>query len=292
LTKRLLATLGPVVGSDRIRATVNVEYQTDSSEENDEKYDPTVSVPLSMQRTEEGGGSGGPEGVPGTSSNVPAAKTKAVSAASGLGPVMKTESATYGVNKMTRHEVDPAGGIRRITAAIVLDDDVERQLQGGKWVTVRRKRPPEELRTIGELAQAAIGFNAARGDSVSVENLSFDRPNDSDLPSDTWMERLQKGLDDNSLTIRYAGLLVLFVGIYFVMIRPLQKRVLATPVRGPHGSLPAAAASEIPALPSSDVPAFSPAQRSLALKNEIAAFVRSEPETSTAAVRAWLRQEG
>ena len=75
LTQRLISTLAPVVGADRMRATVNVEYETGSSEESQEKYDPAVSVTLTMQRSEETTAPGaGVGGVPGTSSNVAAAK--------------------------------------------------------------------------------------------------------------------------------------------------------------------------------------------------------------------------
>ncbi len=36
-----------------MRASVNVEYETGSSEESQEKYDPAVSVTLNMQRSED-----------------------------------------------------------------------------------------------------------------------------------------------------------------------------------------------------------------------------------------------
>src|ERR1039457_469581 len=76
LTSRLMSTLTPIVGADKLRATVNVEYETGSSEESQEKYDPAVSATLSMQHSEEstGGGATAAGGVPGTSSNVPGAK--------------------------------------------------------------------------------------------------------------------------------------------------------------------------------------------------------------------------
>lgn len=37
LTKRLLATLGPVVGAENLRASVNVEYDPTSEEENEDR---------------------------------------------------------------------------------------------------------------------------------------------------------------------------------------------------------------------------------------------------------------
>jgi flagellar M-ring protein FliF len=292
LTKRLMATLAPVVGNDRIHATVNVEYETASSEQNEEKYDPAVSAVLNMQRSEEGG-TAGPRGVPGTSSNVPAAKTTTATTAGSPGPTSTTESATYGVNKITRHEIDPAGGIRRITAAIVLDDAVERQQKNGKWVSVRQKISDGELKTITSLAEAAVGFDAARGDVVSVQNLSFDRAGDSDLAPDTWMDRTRQQLTKNSSLVAYAGLVVLLIAVYFVMFRPMQKRVWAAPAPleitpGPEAlTLPVETTTEH----SNEVPSRIAAQRSLELKNELAEFIKSDPEAGTSAIRSWLREE-
>src|SRR3984885_1670163 len=145
LTRRLISTLAPVVGADRMRASVNVEYETGSSEESQEKYDPAVSVTLNMQRSEDVTGPGaGVGGVPGTSSNVAAAKpvpTPAAGAPTTVPPLAvgkepsqssKTESATYGVNRTTRHVIEPAGSIRRVTAAVLLDDPIDRNTEKGK----------------------------------------------------------------------------------------------------------------------------------------------------------------
>jgi flagellar M-ring protein FliF len=291
LTQRLKSTLGPVVGADRIRATVNVEYETGSSEESQEKYDPAVSVTLSMQHSEEGTGSGAASGgVPGTSSNVPGAKAGAPKATTkDSGQYSRTDSNTYGVNRTTRHVIEPAGSIRRITAAVLLDDAVERKQENGKWVEIHHKRSPEELGLIGELARAAIGFNSARGDVVSVQNLAFDRPEAADLEPASFIDQARKGLSDYSSVIRYAVLLALFFLVYLLMIRPIQKRVLATPS-------PLLAATRAPARDEPEEivmlePSNAFAQRSVVLKKQLAELVKAEPEGSTLAVRAWLREE-
>jgi flagellar M-ring protein FliF len=49
LSRRLVSTLAPVVGTQRIRASVSVEYDTSSSEENQETYDPKSAVAVTMQ---------------------------------------------------------------------------------------------------------------------------------------------------------------------------------------------------------------------------------------------------
>ena len=291
LTRRLIATLGPVVGADRIHASVNVEYETGSSEESEEKYDPAVSATLTMQHSEESSSSGGTlGGVPGTSSNVP--KAKAPAAAPGTkeqtqSSSSKTDNNTYGVNRTTRHLIEPAGSIRRITAAVLLDDAVEQKQENGKWVQVHRKRSPDELQMISETAQAAIGFNGARGDVISVKNLTFDRAPVEDLPPTTMVDKVRKGITDYSSIIRYAALLVLFLLVYLLMIRPIQKRALATPIPLPVSRTPV---QTDPELAAPDV-AASLAQRNTFLKKQLVEFVKAEPASSSTAVRAWLQEE-
>ena len=291
LTRRLISTLAPVVGADRIHASVNVEYETGSSEESQEKYDPAVSAVLTMQHSEEGTGSGAAVGgVPGAASNVPSAKASAPKDASkDPGQYSKTDNNSYGVNKTTRHVIEPAGSIRRITAAVLLDDATERKQENGKWIESHHKRQPDELQRISELAQAAIGFNSTRGDVISVQNLTFDRAEAEDLPPASLLEQTRKGLSDYSSEVRYTALLVLFLLVYLLTIRPIQKRILAAPSpllassrAQPHTEPEAGAMLESP---------VSLVQRNLLLKKQLADFVKAEPESSTTAVRAWLREE-
>ena len=301
MTRRLIATLAPVVGADRMRASVNVEFETGSSEESQDKYDPAVSATLNMQRSEETTGPGaGVGGVPGTSSNVAAAKPVAPSApgtpatppvtlVKDLAESSKTESATYGVNRITRHLIEPAGGIRRLTAAVLLDDAMERKQEKGKWVETHRKRTPEELKTISELAQAAIGFNAARGDVISVQNLSFEHPVAADIAPLTLVDKARNGIDEYSSLIRYVGMTVLFLLVYMLMLRPIQKRALAAP--SPAALAAPGAEGTDPASLEANEYAASLTARSHILRKQLAEFVKAEPESSTNAVRAWLREE-
>ena len=202
----------------------------------------------------------------------------------------KTDNNTYGVNRTTRHVIEPAGGIRRLTAAVVIDDAVTRTQQNGKWVETRHKRTPDELKLIGDLAQASIGFNSTRGDVVSIQNLSFDRPEAVELGPVNIVEKARKGLNDYSFLVRYAVLLGLFVLVYLLTIRPIQKRILSIPnslLVSHRAPAQPAATEEEPMLE----PASSLAKRSVLLKKQLAEFVQAEPESSTIAVRAWLREE-
>ena len=291
LTRRLMSTLGPIVGADHIRATVNVEYETASSEESQEKYDPAVSATLTMQHSEETTGAGVVNGgVPGASSNVPSAKAGAAATiAKDSSQSSRTDNNTYGVNRTNRHVIEPAGGIRRITAAVVVDDVPDRKQVNGKWVQSSHKRQPDELKLISELAQAAIGFNSARGDVISVQNLTFEHAAADDLPPATFQDKARKGLSDYSSEVRYGVVVFLFLLVYLLMIKPIQKRVLSTPVSLPvQGPLARVDEHEFASIPES--PAIL-AQRSAILKKQLAELVRTEPESGVTAVRTWLQEE-
>jgi flagellar M-ring protein FliF len=289
LTQRLMTTLSPVVGSDHLRASVNVEYEQGTTEVSQDKYDPAVSVPLTIQRSDEQTGpASGVGGVPGTASNIPQGKPN-VPPPVGVdsSQTSKTESATYGVNKTTSHSIEPAGRIRRITAALVVDDDVKRKLgTNGKWTETRLKRSPQELKQIELLAQNAIGLDSSRGDVISVENLAFDRTEEPDVPPTTILDRARKGVSDFSSVVRYAMLLILFGLAYLLMIRPVQKRVLAGGAQTPEQPLLTGPAMPLP-LPA---PAMD-AVRTLQLKEQVVEQVRSEPANSARVVQAWLRGE-
>ena len=297
MTQRLIATLMPVVGDDRLRASVNVELDPGTTEESQDKYDPAVSVPLSVQRSDEQSGAGkGVGGVPGTVSNVPQGKANVPAPNGDDGSQSsKTESATYGVNKTSRHTLEPAGRIRRITAALVVDDVVTRkQGANGKWTETRLKRSPQELQQIQQLASGAIGIDAARGDSINVQNLAFVHAEEPDAQKVTALDRARKGVSDNATLVRYAMLLALFVLAYLLMIRPVQKRVLAEAL-ATKPELPVSMAVEQNELPQPGAIAAlaqtvsEDMTQTLALKEEVLQQVKSEPENSARLVQAWLR---
>ena len=85
----------------------------------------------------------------------------------------KSDSTTYAISKSLHRSVEPAGRVRRIAAAVLVDDAVECTEQAGKRTSTRRKRTADEMKEIEQLARAAIGVDAQRGDVLAVENLSF-----------------------------------------------------------------------------------------------------------------------
>lgn len=193
MIKTLVHTLEPVVGIDHVRASMHVEYDLSTSEDTQETYDPKSAATLTQEHSEEGSSGGAPTGVPGTTSNVPSGTPPA--AAAGVEQSnSRSDATTYAVSKTVHRSVQPAGRLRRIAAAVLVDDAVEVAAQPGKPAT-RRKRTPEEMKIIDQVARAAIGIDGQRGDVLAVENLSFQELPSEALPppskTDHWRRLLE-----------------------------------------------------------------------------------------------------
>ncbi len=120
--------------------------------------------------------------------------------------------------------------MRRIAAAVLVDDAVETVEQPGKRTstTTRRKRTPEEMKQIEQLAQAAIGVNSQRGDVLAVENLSFQQaPAEAAPVPPARTEHIRRLIEPWAWALRYVGLAALFLVVYWLVLRPVKKQALA-----------------------------------------------------------------
>jgi len=288
LAARLISTLEPVVGAGNIRASVNVEFDRNTMDENEEKYDPNVSAVLSHQKSEDQSGGGAvSSGVPGTTSNVPPAQPSKPTTLPET-QHSTTENAQYGVNRTVIHTIAPAGRIQRITAAILVDDEVVKTTAKGKEHYSRRKRSPQELEQIKNLAEAVIGYDAKRGDTLTIENIPFDADSDLEGLAPSGLDRVKKAVSESSPALRPLSLLVLFVLAYILIIRPVQRNILK--------AAPAAAAgqAQLPREPMEALPgarAETSSARALQLKEQARETLRQNPLPTTRAVQAWLREE-
>jgi len=193
LSKQLVATLEPAVGEGRVRATVRVEYDSSSFEDTQETYDPKSAVAVNLQRSSENSGSNVLGGIPGTASNVPTGQNPpAVSVNNGDRMSSQSEAGTYVVNKSLRHTIQPAGRVRRVTAAVIVDDAVSFAADGKPELP--RKRTPEEMKNLEQLASAAVGLDASRGDVLAVENLAFSEAPAEKLTAPSKLERVRIGV--------------------------------------------------------------------------------------------------
>lgn len=302
LAVRLVNTLEPVVGSDRVRASVRVEFDQSTTEESEERYDPATTVATVMHKREEETRSATASGVPGTASNVPSGQSGAAPRAGDATRVLRSEDGSYAVNRTQRRVVHPAGRIKRVAAALLVDDAVEQRVEGQpgsqQIKETRHKRTPEEMKQIEELARAALGLDEKRGDALSVQNLAFQQLPQPVPPPPTTVAKVRTELNRWSDMVRYAVITLLFGVVYLMLLRPVKRQVLTSfrelaPAKS--GQWPKVERSEgvVEAeLPPEGLPeGSSETQRIAAMKRRIVDKVKAEPAASTRLVQSWLQQE-
>ena len=286
LASRLIETLEPVAGEGNVRASVNVEYDSSTADEVDETYDPSNVVTLSMQRTQQTAGAP-PQvaGVPGTASNAPNTKPPVYPTSTPQTQSESEESGTYGASKKVRHTTQGAGKIRRITAAVLIN---QRMMANGKQVGWQ-PRSPEEMKRLSDLAQAAIGYDATRGDTVNVEDLPF---GDEASPQTPLAQRLLAAAGSGPL-LKYGTILLAMLALLVFVVRPFVAAV--QPTVAPALKPPAQAAAFAPPVETPPTPeqiaAEKQKQHMQVVFEEVTDRLRSDPVQSTRLLQSWIHTE-
>jgi flagellar M-ring protein FliF len=290
LEEKLIATLEPVTGAGNVRASVALDYDVAAAEETDETYNPDKTVTLSMQRTEQ---TSGPQavaaGVPGTASNAPNSQALPVYPQQTTSPQSaKSESGTYGASKTVRHTVETPGRVRRMTAAIVVNDRMMQPASRGK-AAVWQNRSADELRNLTALAQAAVGFDTTRGDMLTVEDLAFDE-NRASAPGSA-VSQAVSAAENSPLLLKYAALLLGMVVVMAFGVRPALRRAGSGLAAGRvPAKLEAGAAAAALSPPQAPVP-DAERVRTQQIFDEVAQHMKKEPAQSSRLLQSWIHSD-
>lgn len=227
--ERIEALLTPIVGRGRVRATVTADIDFSVSEQTQELFD-SDPLQLRSEQTEAMQDSGGLAlGIPGALVNQPPAAgtidTVAGDTESGSPPKSTSSSAVrnYELDKTITHSRQSPGSIRRLSAAVIIDDRFETNADGE---SVREALDAEAIAAYTALAREAVGFDAARGDSVVVSNRRF-VPSEELIappPLPIWEQPWVWTMVRQVLT----GLGVLLLVV--IGVRPALRKLLAGPV--------------------------------------------------------------
>jgi flagellar M-ring protein FliF len=326
---KLVAMLEPLAGRDNVRATVNVSYDEGSEVRTDEVYDPNQVATLTMQKREQA--SAGREqasGVPGTASNSPAGSAEGAVAGSlaaaapgtppllqkqvlpvypqqgaGQGQSLHEENQTYGVTKHLVHTEEGPGRVRRVSAAVVVNDRSVTEGAGKLEHLVWKPRSAEEMHRLEELAQAAVGYDARRGDQVVMQNVSFSTngPEMKVPMMGRLMEETRRLLHSQPGLMRTGVVGICGVLLVLFVLRPVASQVTAT-LREPmllpagmgtvgafeereeHAAVQDASADEV-LLPR---PKSKTHQLQQGIFEHVSEHIRREPAQSTRLLEAWI----
>jgi flagellar M-ring protein FliF len=299
LEEKLIATLEPVTGAGNVRASVTLDYDPAATEETQESYDPDRTVTLSMQRSEQtAGGQPVAAGVPGTATNAPNSSALPVyPQQTSSGQSAKTESGTYGASKTVRHMIENPGRVRRLTAAIVVNDRLAQPATKTK-APLWQPRSPDELRNLTALAQAAVGFDSTRGDMLTVEDLAFDE-NRPQEPVPAYQQYLS--MAENSPTlVKYSAMLLGLLVVLAFGVRPALGRARAggtvrrefapQPNKGQPRELPASAPQPV-LRPPEPIEVDPERIRTQEIFDQVSDHLKREPTQSSRLLQSWIHTD-
>ncbi|MBB5863066.1 flagellar M-ring protein FliF [Xanthomonas arboricola] len=244
--QRIRELLEPMTGPGRVNPEVSVDMDFSVVEEARELYNGEPAKLRSEQVSDSSSSATGPQGPPGATSNSPgqppaanatagAPGTPAAAngqAAASAAPTESSKSATrnYELDRTLQHTRQPAGRIKRVSVAVLLDN-VPRP--GAKGKMVEQPLTAAELTRIEGLVKQAVGFDAARGDTVSVMNAPFVREAVAGEEGPKWWEdpRVQNGL-------RLLVGAVVVLALLFGVVRPTLRQLTGvTPVKDKQGKV-------------------------------------------------------
>jgi len=307
--QRIHELLEPMTGNGRVSAQVSVDMDFAQTEEAREVYGPQAPMVRSEQLSESsaGGGSNAPQGVPGSASNTPATAPPANAAPNATaaaqqqqdssGPSSRSSVRNYEIDRTLTHTRQGPGRVRRVTAAVLVDNVPASLGKDGK--PALRALTDPELKRIESLVQQAIGFDTQRGDAVSVVNAPFAR-DIAALGEEEKTPLWEHPRAMEFLRILVGGLAVLAL-IAFVLrpmlrqlmgARPEQKKKLAsqaTVVTLEDEEIPVALSSSMPDAPLHALP---PGAMTFDDKLEVArAAVSNDSKRVAQVVRDWVESD-
>ena len=172
LVGKIQETLEPLLGAGRFRAGATVECDFTSGDQSEESFDPARSVMVSSQKSEDASGAQQTAGVPGTASNLPRPAVRGPGG--GTGATRKTENVSYQTSRTVRRVQLVPGSIKRMSLAILVDQEVRFEGVGPKAKRIVEPPSQEKIKVIKDLVAAATGFSPGRGDQLTVESLPFE----------------------------------------------------------------------------------------------------------------------
>ncbi|GAA3914313.1 flagellar basal-body MS-ring/collar protein FliF [Litoribacillus peritrichatus] len=233
LSRRIYSILEPIVGGENFKAEVSADVDFTTREQTEEQFNPDLPALRSEQVLDEKKIGGMEGGIPGALSNQPPGEVS-VPEVAGAGedgqpqpPTNTRKQATRNfeldrVISYTNHEL---GKVRRLSVAVAVNDLILPDEETGDLKRVAWSQ--EEIDRLTILIKDTVGFQAARGDSVTVINSPF-------LPDDEAMLEEQPFWTQPWFwDIAKQMLAILFVlAIVFGVVRPAIKSLTSTDEEG------------------------------------------------------------
>jgi len=302
--RRVTDLLEPIVGRNNVRAQVTADVDFSVVEQTAETYKPNVgdaSVRSSMLNEANSAGGAGGQGVPGALSNQPPPNpTAPIQGASGTpgqpvnaptntsGPGKRDVTTNYEVDKTIRMERRPVGSIKRLSAAVVVNNS---RVVDSEGKVSLQPLSEADLAKLTTLVREAVGFSQTRGDSLNVVNVPFnveEKVVASELPLWKQPENISMAKEAGKALALLVGLLVLI----FACIRPAMKSLSARrdpiPPIDLNGPLATPDAIYSPGMQMAQLPTTSTNNQ----LQQVRQLAQQNPATVANVVRTWVNKDG
>lgn len=316
LQNKLTQTLDPILGYGKYRTGVSVDVDFSNVQESEEKWDPTNSVMVSSQKTEESNNTQLAGGVPGTQANLP---DGAARPSGTTGVSRRTENTTFQTSRKVRHVDQEKGAVKRITVAVLLDQEAKWQGTGTEASLVLTPPPAATIEVIKNLVTNVAGLNMERGDQLTVDTLPFsgtlhqEQPTGTDgqaaPPVQNAPQTLTDRLKDPKIMGGIGGGVLLLVGLVVWLMKRKGGKKSSVEVAGAvpagaaqPGQLAAGMATEtltpddLAKLEQSLLDSLRIQPRTISKGDTLAKYLRQEvkhnPHAAAQMLRAWLLEEG
>lgn len=293
-----------VVGPGKSRVNVTAELDLAKVTVQQETFDPDGQVVRSEQTVEETAAENQADenGAVSASANIPGGAGDFGEASNRSNSDRSESTTNYEISRTMRTEVQEPGQVKRLSVAVAVDGVTAPGAKGKPGAYTPRSA--EEMQRIEQLVRAAVGYNADRGDQVTVVNVRFPATSEA---GGTEAANPLLGFDKNDIVraveLAILGLVALLM-IFFVA-RPLVKGVTSgggggfltaapRPAGGPEGQRQfAAEGEENLALPGPDYEgridiARIEGQVKASSIKRVSEFVDRHPDESVSILRGWL----
>lgn len=186
---KIVALLTPLVGVGDVRVQTSADIDYATPNEADETYHPDPKAIRSQTVASDGGAATLPQGVPGAFSNQPrpaapppgtqpvaATTAGAPPAPSSAAPRSTSESTQYAISRSIEHIAGVPGQLKRMAVAVLVSEpstSAAAKTKAGKSGTAAPGFTAAQLANMTALVKSAAGYNAARGDIVTVVAAPF-----------------------------------------------------------------------------------------------------------------------
>ncbi|MEC7815037.1 MAG: flagellar basal-body MS-ring/collar protein FliF [Pseudomonadota bacterium] len=183
LTRRVASMIAPIVGDGRYRAEVSADLDFSAVERAEELFNPEQQAVRSERELSEQRAAGAGGGIPGALSNQPPGEATVPEQATAQGAdgeeanaappmtVRRESTRNYEMDRTVSYIRQELGAVKRLTVALAVDDMKVINPETGE--VTYEPWPEQELQRLSMLVRDAVGYSAARGDSVTVMNTAF-----------------------------------------------------------------------------------------------------------------------